>query len=204
MERTASGATVATATTTTSNSSERAAASGKRARADGGDGTGGRVGVKRSGATAGRSSSSRGSQEFDDSWIEQHAGRQPEEAAPISSKQEYHEREAAFGRKYEVYFRLHQLIEANKKDFAALRDALRQACTPGEKQRHQAEIDKLLAKRGERAKRWDAAFRVLHSELSAAKRRMGEFVEAFQAQQAQQAQPQQGQQQKLAQIVPVQ
>lgn len=49
--------------------------------------------------------------------------------------QEYHEREAAFGRKYEVYFRLHQLIEANKKDFAALRDALRQACTPGEKQR---------------------------------------------------------------------
>lgn len=67
--------------------------------------------------------------------------------------------------------------------------------------RHQAEIDKLLAKRGERAKRWDAAFRVLHSELSAAKRRMGEFVEAFQAQQAQ---PQQGQQQKLAQIVPVQ
>lgn len=90
MERTASGATVATATTTTSNSSERAAASGKRARADGGDGTGGRVGVKRSGATAGRSSSSRGSQEFDDSWIEQHAGRQPEEAAPISSKQVRH------------------------------------------------------------------------------------------------------------------
>jgi hypothetical protein len=68
--------------------------------------------------------------------------------------------------------------------------------------RHQAEIDKLWRKRGERAKRWDAAFHVLHAELAAAKQRMGEFVEAFQ--QARQQQQQQEQQRGGAAAVPVQ
>ncbi|GAB4817218.1 hypothetical protein N2152v2_004264 [Parachlorella kessleri] len=144
----------------------------------------------------GRSSSSRGSQDYDDTWVEAHATRQPEPAAPISSKEEYREREAAFTTKYELYFRLHQLIEANKRDFQALRDALQAAASPDERQRHQAEIDKLLRRRGDRAKRWEAAFGVLHAELAATKQRMGEFVATFQQAQQQQAQQQQAQQTK--------
>jgi hypothetical protein len=34
-----------------------------------------------------------------------------------------------------VYFRLHQLIEANRKDFEALRDAMQAAASPEERQR---------------------------------------------------------------------
>ena len=34
----------------------------------------------------GRSSSSRGSQDYDDTWVEEHATRQPQPAEPISSK----------------------------------------------------------------------------------------------------------------------
>ena len=71
--------------------------------------------------------------------------------------------------------------------------------------RHQDEINKLWQRRGERAKRWDAAFRVLHAELAAAKARMGEFVASFQ-QHAQQGAEQQAQQQQQhsSPAVPVQ
>lgn len=46
-----------------------------------------------------RTSSSRGSDKADEAWIEEHADRQPEPAAPISSKAEYAAREAAFNAK---------------------------------------------------------------------------------------------------------
>jgi len=49
--------------------------------------------------------------------------------------QEYHAREAAFTAKYEVYFQLHQLIEAHKKDFEALDAAIRSAGSDAERDR---------------------------------------------------------------------
>ncbi|PSC70437.1 dentin sialophospho [Micractinium conductrix] len=131
-----------------------------------------------------RTSSSRGSDRADDSWIEEHADRRPEPAAPIASPEEYREREAAFTAKYELYFQLHQLIEAHKKDFEALGAAMAGAASEAERERHSAELERLHRKRGERAKRWDAAYGVLHQELSASKARMREFVQRLQSQRA--------------------
>lgn len=130
-----------------------------------------------------RTSSSRGSDKADDSWIEEHADRQPQPAAPITTKEEYRQREAAFNAKYDSYFALHQLIEAHKKDFEALHAAAAAASSEAEREQHRAELQRLHQRRGERAKRWDAAYRVLHRELSAAKARMSEFVQQLQRQQ---------------------
>lgn len=49
--------------------------------------------------------------------------------------------------------------------------------------RLRGELERLHQRRGERAKRWDQAYRVLHQELSAAKQRMAEFVQSLQQQQ---------------------
>lgn len=49
--------------------------------------------------------------------------------------QEYRAREAAFAAKYSLYFELHQLIEAHKKDFEALDAAIRAASTEPERER---------------------------------------------------------------------
>ena len=54
--------------------------------------------------------------------------------------------------------------------------------------RYRADLDALHRKRGSCAKRWDAAYRVLHQELAAAKARMAEFVQQLQQEQMQQQQ----------------
>lgn len=144
-----------------------------------------------SGGGVRRTSSNRGSQQADESWIEDIADRQPEPAAPITSREDFAAREAAFDAKYKVYFDLHQLIQAHKKDFEALAAAAAEACSPADRERLRSELERLHRQRGERAKRWDQAFRVLHQELAADKARMAEFVASLQAQHAQQA-PQPG------------
>ncbi|KAL4448359.1 hypothetical protein ABPG75_005578 [Micractinium tetrahymenae] len=157
----------------------------------GGSSSSGGLAAGAAGASAGggrltrRTSSSRGSEHADESWIEEHADRQPEPAALITSKEEYRARETAFAARYALYFELHQLIEAHKKDFEALDAAMRGASTEAERERHRAELERLHHKHGQRAKRWDAAYRVLHQELSAAKARMAEFVQRLQQQQQQ-------------------
>jgi hypothetical protein len=56
--------------------------------------------------------------------------------------------------------------------------------------RYRADLDALHRKRGSCAKRWDAAYRVLHQELAAAKARMAEFVQQLQQEQMQKQQQQ--------------
>eukprot|EP00887_Chlorella_sp_A99_P007400 scaffold2.g7400.t1 len=124
------------------------------------------------------SSGSRSSREFDDSWLDEYAQRPPAPAAPITSRQEYEAAEAAFARDYDTYFRLHQRIEANKKDFAAMAVAIEGAGSAEARARYQAQVDALWARRGERAERWDAAFRGLHAQLAALKARMADYVAA--------------------------
>jgi hypothetical protein len=141
-----------------------------------------------SGGGVRRTSSNRGSQQADESWIEDIADRQPAPAAPITSREDFAAREAAFDAKYKVYFDLHQLIQAHKKDFEALAAATAEASSLAERERLRSELERLHRQRGERAKRWDQAFRVLHQELAADKARMAEFVASLQAQHAQQAQ----------------
>ncbi|KAI3426306.1 hypothetical protein D9Q98_008679 [Chlorella vulgaris] len=140
-------------------------------------------GSSSSGGALRRSSSSRGSEHADESWIQEHADRQPQPAAPINTNEEYQQRAAAFNSKYEVYFALHQLIEAHKKDFEALDAAINGAASEAEREQHRLELDRLFRRRGARAKRWDAAYSVLHQELAAAKSRMAEFVQLLQRQQ---------------------
>ncbi|RMZ54118.1 hypothetical protein APUTEX25_002695 [Auxenochlorella protothecoides] len=79
---------------------------------------------------------------------------------------EYMELQVEFNRRYEQYFRLHQVLQANRNDFAAWREALE----------IEAKIQERWDRQAQRAKRWDAAFRVLHVELESMKAALGEFV----------------------------
>jgi Occludin homology domain len=89
----------------------------------------------------------------------------------VAARNEFHD-------KFEVYFRLHQEIEANKRDFAALQKAAEvPGISPAEHLRLQREMQVLWKKRGERSARWDAAFKLLHVELTAIKKEMQEFYE---------------------------
>jgi len=85
--------------------------------------------------------------------------------------------EAEFKSKYEVYFRLRQLIMANRQDFEALMSAVDAATTDAEKERSQEEVRRLWTRRGTRAKRWRAAFDVLHEELAGIKESLARYSE---------------------------
>lgn len=79
--------------------------------------------------------------------------------------QEYLAAEIEFLRKYDAYFRLHQLLTANRRDFEALQrdmDAADNAC---ERRRLENEVRCLWARRGDRSRSWESAFRVLDQEI---------------------------------------
>lgn len=71
-----------------------------------------------------------------------------------------------YTRLYEAYFRLHQLLSANRRDFEALQHDLEHATSEEEKRRIEEEICSLWVRRVERSKRWESAFRRLHNEVA--------------------------------------
>jgi len=112
------------------------------------------------------SSSSRGSGGADESWILEHAQRLPEPAPLITTATDYHTANAEFHRRYLIYFKVHQLLSANRLDFEALQAALDDALSAQEKEKIEGEVERLWARRARRSRQWEAAFQVLHFELA--------------------------------------
>jgi hypothetical protein len=112
------------------------------------------------------SSSSRGSGGADESWVLEHAQRLPEPAPLITTATDYHTANAEFHRRYLIYFKLHQLLSANRRDFEALQASVDDAPSIQEKEKIEAEVERLWARRARRSRRWEAAFQVLHEELA--------------------------------------
>jgi hypothetical protein len=79
---------------------------------------------------------------------------------------------AEYGRKYEAYFCLHQLLSANRRDFEALQLDLDLATSEEDKKRIGEEIAILWTRRFERSKQWESAFRRLHDEVAAWKSKL--------------------------------
>ncbi|KAL6784320.1 hypothetical protein ACKKBG_A05690 [Auxenochlorella protothecoides x Auxenochlorella symbiontica] len=123
------------------------------------------------------SASSRCLDDVEDGWVGTVADSAPRVAPPVTSREEYMELQVEFNRRYEQYFRLHQVLQANRNDFAAWREALESpGLSAGERARIEAKIQERWDRQAQRAKRWDAAFRVLHVELESMKAALGEFV----------------------------
>ncbi|KAL6783760.1 hypothetical protein ACKKBF_B05690 [Auxenochlorella protothecoides x Auxenochlorella symbiontica] len=123
------------------------------------------------------SASSRCLDDVEDGWVGAVADSAPRVAPPVTSREEYMELQVEFNRRYEQYFRLHQVLQANRNDFAAWREALESpGLSAGERARIEAKIQERWDRQAQRAKRWDAAFRVLHVELESMKAALGEFV----------------------------
>jgi GAF domain-containing protein len=95
-----------------------------------------------------------------------------------SLPQSYRALEEEHASKHAAYFRLHQLIAANRRDFAALGEAAEAAASAAERDRLEAEVERLWRRRGQRVERWDAAFQVLDAELRAIRARLGEYEAA--------------------------
>jgi hypothetical protein len=112
------------------------------------------------------SSSSRGSGGADESWVLEHAQRLPEPAPLISTATDYHTTNAEFQRRYLIYFKLHQLLSANRRDFEALQAAVDDALSIREKEKIESEVERLWTRRARRSRQWELAFQVLHEELA--------------------------------------
>lgn len=121
------------------------------------------------------SASSRGSGGADESWVLEHTERLPEPAPSISSLEEYGSVDAEFRRRHEVYFKLHQLLASNRKEFEALQAAVDDAPSVEEQARLEEEVRRLWERRAGRARQWEAAFCVLQKELEAWKAALMEY-----------------------------
>ncbi len=125
------------------------------------------------------SSSSRGSGGADESWVLEHAQRLPEPAPLITTATAYNSANAEFHRRYLVYFKLHQLLSANRRDFEALQAAVDDTSSIQEKEKIEAEVERLWARRARRSKRWEAAFHVLHQELAEWKDALSKYASSM-------------------------
>lgn len=105
-------------------------------------------------------------------------GRDPGRWAPPAQPLPCHPSEAPAARFLPHGF---QLIEANKRDFQALLSARALAATLEQRAAAEADLAALARKRGPRAERWEAAFRVLHAELAAIKASLAAFVTSCRA-----------------------
>lgn len=125
------------------------------------------------------SSSSRGSGGADESWVLEHAQRLPEPAPSITTATDYHTANAEFHRRYLVYFKLHQLLSANRRDFEALQAEVDDALSVQEKEKIEGEVERLWTRRANRSRRWEAAFRVLHEELAEWKNALSRYASSM-------------------------
>ena len=139
------------------------------------EGTGNGTGSHKRAPSRPLSASSRGSGGADEIWVLEHAERLPDPAPVINSIEEYRTADAEFRRRHEMYFKLHQLLASNRKDFEALQAAVDDAPSIEEQSRIEEEIRRLWERRAGRARRWEAAFKVLQKELETWKSALQEY-----------------------------
>ncbi len=126
----------------------------------------------------GPASFGRGSDDSDDPWVAYDAGRLPQPPPALPGHAAYAAAAEEFNRRYGSYFELHQVLDANRRDFEALQEAVDGAETPAERTAAEAEVERLWTRREARARLWEAAFIVLQAELTEWKAALEAFAEA--------------------------